>query len=251
MDKDKIMTARISGTFEKYIDMMVTTSKKNQLQIDNNQLIIIDSYDGAEHKNTTAKGKVGIISFNSQLISPPAISESSPASSKNILTWQQVVGDEKFDTLLPALKKIYESKADIRRREVSEDKVKHVTYDLHDGKMLYLLTQHSLFNRKHHPFLLCACQRGEGVKDPNHCCKLLSDEDHYHWHQRSLRRWNLKRERVGEAKYVVKDHMDWVDVHNCGISHFGFSPSVLPRSSLRFNVFYLRSGVTRRLMTNL
>ena len=61
----------------------------------------------------------------------------------------------------------------------------------------------------------------------------------------------MKRERVGEAKYVVKDHMDWVDIHNCGISHFGFSPSVLPRSSLRFDVFHLRSGVTRRLMTNL
>ena len=45
--------------------------------------------------------------------------------------------------------------------------------------------------------------------------------------------------------------MDWVDIHNCGISHFGFSPSVLPRSSLRFDVFHLRSGVTRRLMTNL
>ena len=249
--KDKIMTARISGSFMKYIEMMVTTSQKKNIKIDSNKLIIIDSYDGAEHKNTTSKGKVGIISFNSQLISPSAISEVSPASTRNILTWQQVVGDEKFDTLLPALNKIYESKAAIRRKEASEGKVQHVMYDLHDGKMLYLLTQHSLFNRKHHPFLLCACQRGAGVKDKNHRCEIISDKDQNHWFQRSSRRWNLKQGRVGEGKYMVKNHMDWVDINNKGISHFGFNPSLLPRSSLRFDVFHLRGGVSRRLMTNL
>ena len=41
-------------------------------------------------------------------------------------------------------------------------------YDLRDGKMIYLLTQHALFNCKHHPFLLCKCRRGEGICNPNH-----------------------------------------------------------------------------------
>ena len=122
-------------------------------------------------------------------------------------------------------------------------------YELHDGKMLYLLTQHSLFNRKHKSFLLCSCGRGEGVRNRNHKCTILTDIEQQQWCNRSKRRWDLKRPI--RNKYGKKEHMDWVDEHNNGISHFGFSPSIFPRSSIRFDVFHLRGAVTRRLMSNL
>ena len=80
-------------------------------------------------------------------------------------------------------------------------------YDLHDGKVLYLLTQHSLFNRKHYPFLLCKCQRGAGVKDPNHKCVMILDEEHCQWYNRSLRRWKNKE---ADENYKEGEHMDWM-----------------------------------------
>ena len=68
-------------------------------------------------------------------------------------------------------------------------------YDIHDGKILYILTQHSLWNRLHYPFLSCKCQRGEGVKNKNHICEVLSNEEHiYHWEQ-SKRKWNNKLDK--------------------------------------------------------
>ena len=47
------------------------------------------------------------------------------------------------------------------------------------------------------------------------------------------------------------EHMDWIDVHNNGIFHFGIHPMYLPPSNIRFDVFHLRCAVTRRLMVYL
>jgi hypothetical protein len=46
--------------------------------------------------------------------------------------------------------------------EKNNEKKKLISYDIHDGKMLYLLAQHSHFTRKNYPFLLCKCKRGDG-----------------------------------------------------------------------------------------
>ena len=117
--------------------------------------------------------------------------------------------------------------------------------------MLYLLTQHSLWNRTHHPFLLCTCKRGEGVVDSDHQCKILSHEDQLNFWNRSFRRWNDKIQRSGPENYSIKKHMDWIDVHNFGISHFGLHPDEMPISCIRFDVFHIRCAITRRLMTYL
>ena len=207
--KEDIFTARIKGNFTNYIDMMTKKFTNTDIVL-GDQRIIIDSYDGAEHSKTT-KRKVGIISFNSQLLSTSSISVCSPASSINILTWQQLVGEEKFSTLYPALKKTFESKALIRDRERLEvyKGKKHFMYELHDGKKLYLLTQHLLLNRKHHPFLLCACQRGQGVKDRNHKCTIISNERQQYYYDRSLKRWNRQTKNGSDtSKYNVDTHKD-------------------------------------------
>ena len=45
--------------------------------------------------------------------------------------------------------------------------------------------------------------------------------------------------------------MDWVDVKNKGVSHYGLQPSLLPLDSIRFDVFHVRCAVTRRMMNSL
>ena len=48
--------------------------------------------------------------------------------------------------------------------------------ELHDGKFIYALTQHSLFTREFYPFLLCRCGRGDGLASS--VCYITSDEDY-------------------------------------------------------------------------
>ena len=116
--------------------------------------------------------------------------------------------------------------------------------------MLYLLTQHSLYSRKHYPFLLCKCHRGQGVKDPNHECEVLSSERQRYYFNRSKSRYNDKTSRLGENEtYGYKEHMDWIDKYNVGISHFGLHPSLLPRENILFDTLHCRMSVTRRLLT--
>ena len=67
-------------------------------------ILVINSYDGAEHTNTK-KGKTRIVSFSSQMCSTSTIKNgASTAKRMNILTWQQMAGDEKRKSILPAIK---------------------------------------------------------------------------------------------------------------------------------------------------
>ena len=117
--------------------------------------------------------------------------------------------------------------------------------------MLYLLTQHSLWNRKHYRFLLCKCQRGIGVRDKDHECIMLTQTEQVHFYDRSLRRWNSKQNQVGVNTYTYKHHMDWIDKNNHGCSHFGISPHLLLRQNIRLDTFHLRCAITRNLLSYL
>ena len=119
--------------------------------------------------------------------------------------------------MMPAVKEYFAVKGTLygKRNAIPSLNNCHISYyDLHDGKMLYLLTQHSLWNRKHHPFLLCGCMRGEGVANNDHQCKLMSDEDYLIKYQRSNRRWELKQKQVGIENYTHANHLDWIDANN-------------------------------------
>ena len=160
-----------------------------------------------------------------------------------------MIGKESSANLMPILDSMYERKEAILNNNINIDpdckfmnkESKISLYDLHDGKMLYLLTQHSLFNCKFHPFLLCKCQRGEGVIDnENHECKIISHEDQIHYYNRSMRRWKNKRKRLGPHESCnIKNHMDWMDEKNIGISHYGIHPDQLRRDNIRFDVFFI------------
>ena len=215
-------------------------------------IIILDNYDGAENLKN-AKSKTGIVSYNSQMFSSSTMdSGSSPAESFNILTWQQVVGTEKFQNIIPAINDIFKCKRDIMNDEnelVSGCKV--YLYEMHVGKMLYNLTQYSLYNRKNFPHLLCKFHRGDGVKYREHECIQLTHDEHCHYYDRSIRRWTRKRESVGEDNYNMSQHRDWVDKENVGITHFGLHPTKMKLENIRFDTFHLISAVTKKLMTYL
>ena len=53
--------------------------------------------------------------------------------------------------------------------------------------------------------------------------------------------------------WSVKHHINWVDEHKFGISHFGMHPNILRHvnTGIRFDVFHLRCAITRRLIGNL
>ena len=156
--KDKeIPIARIDGVYEDYLLLMAKqhTDKGRPLK---GSVVVLDSYDGAQHKQTD-KGNVSIISFSSKLLTAASIKSGCDAgSSLSILTWQQMKGDEKIENLLPAVQNIFENKKSMREEQLMSTLITDSSicvYKLHDGKMLYLLTQHTLFNRKHTPFLWC------------------------------------------------------------------------------------------------
>eukprot|EP00978_Attheya_sp_CCMP212_P033372 scaffold134379_cov33-Attheya_sp.AAC.1 len=49
-------------------------------------------------------------------------------------------------------------------------------------------------------------------------------------------------------EYTVTAHMKWVDQDNLGVSHFGIHPENLRQENICFDIFHLRSSITRRLM---
>ena len=79
---------------------------------------------------------------------------------------------------------------------------------MHDGKMLYLLTQHSLYNRKYKPFLLCKCSKGEGVQNRDDKCKLLNDHEQEYFYARSQKKWEKTFSLIDGNSYTKKYHMD-------------------------------------------
>ena len=145
----------------------------------------------------------------------------------------QKLGQEKAGLLFSLLKYVYKSKY-----QLSTTDGNRVYYDMHDGKMLYIPFQHSLYNRKHHPFILCTCKRGNAVIDLNYVCKLIPHEQHLNLWDRSKRRWEYKRTNLNaNEKYDAKHHNDWIDENNSGISHFGIHPDYLRNDHIRFDVF--------------
>ena len=103
-----------------------------------------------------------------------------------------------------------------------------------------MLIQHSLFNCRYNPFLLCTCNRGKGVKNENHVCRIIKHDDQIRYWDRSKKiRLDKKKHLLQGEKYEYFDHIDWIDCNNHGVLHFGLHPSLLPRDNIRFDVLHL------------
>ena len=80
-----------------------------------------------------------------------------------------------------------------------------------------------------------------------HTCKKLSHNDNLYYYKRSQKIWDTKTTVLHDS-YTSDKHRDWVDQHNLGVSHFGMHPSEMRRDDIRFDIFHLRSSITKTLM---
>ena len=71
---------------------------------------------------------------------------------------------------------------------------------MHDAKMLYLITQHSSWARKNHPFLLCKCNRGNGVVDENHVCEIIDHDNQLKYFDRSKKDGKEEDQSIQQQK---------------------------------------------------
>ena len=135
-----------------------------------NNIGIIDFFDGASYQIFERSTKIStIINFNSTIFGVNSVDKSNTtAGSRNILTWKQMLGNENYANVSEAIEDEYNE----RQSLINEYNLKHdcqiYQYHMHDGKMLYLITQHSMWNRKHYPFLMCKCKRGVFLKQTPH-----------------------------------------------------------------------------------
>jgi len=147
------------------------------------------------------KKETNIFSYRSQFVASSTVSASAkPSSSWNILTWMQISGKEKCANIFPVIQQVYKEKK-LLRADTMNDNID--CYEMHDGKMIYQLTQHSLYSWKYHTILLCKCKRGEDVQDIDHSCTIIEDSDQLEYYNRSERRWNQKKKRP-EGRHISK-----------------------------------------------
>ena len=105
------------------------------------------SADGAEHESTE-EGGANVVSFNLVLINKKLLEKGyTSTQSHNILTFEQVCGDEKADLCLSIFQQIYENLKKFEPTDLPA-KYHHLSFefvDLNDSEMIYSLLQCSGF----------------------------------------------------------------------------------------------------------
>ena len=120
------------------------------------------------------------------------------------MTWQQILADEKLDNIIPAVEIIYEEKSRLRANSNTIiDNCNFHFYDMHDAKMLYMITQHSSWARKHYPFLLCKCNRSDGVVNENHECKIINHDDQLKYYDRSKKDGRERNQKMKLIQQMI------------------------------------------------
>ena len=182
--------AQLDGGYPYYYEILVSNHRRLNVSLprddmDNPPIGMIASFDGA-HFLSTDEEITNITSFRCLLFSRRSSENGiTNSQSRSILTWQQVVRKEDDVTVFRALGTHCHDKLKLLL-QVRESGKNLNMFDMHDGKILYMLTGHSLWNRKHFPFLFCTCSRSDGVHNhSNHVFTLISHHEHHHLYNRS------------------------------------------------------------------
>lgn len=115
-----------------------------------------------------------------------------------------------------------------------------------------MLTCHSAWNRRYHPFLCCACKRGD-AGNPGHKCVPFTNNQYRQKYEKSLERWE-KRDIISAMttrQYTIEMHKDWCDQHNAGITHVGVVPNSYNIDNICFDVFHGRGNVVKIVLSYL
>ena len=251
--KNKISSryySKIKGGFATNYSILLNKLRKCNVSFDSSSIVMFDSFDGANHLETV-EGKIDLVSFNSTLVSADLLSKLknySASRSNAILTWMQVAAKEESCMLLSMLSNYYCDRTTFVREQKKLGNNIHC-FDVHDGKMLCNLTQHSLWNRKNYPFLLCKCKRGQAVRNySNHRCKMISDKDQLRYYERSRDTFESKFSGI-RSKVNVNKHCQWADENNYGITHFGIHPNDLQNSAIGFDCLHSRLSSGRGILS--
>ena len=207
---------------------------------------IMNSFDG-ENYIVREDGSTYILSFSCQLFNRDIVEGTSSTASENIFTWQQAMCKENWKNLSVLLEDHYTEREQVKKTLETEYPLINIQYyDIHDGKMIYLLTQHSAYNGKFDPFFLCKCQRGDAFKSYTHKCMRISTDERIKLYNNSLE--YMKKKKDINIQYKDKDHSKWADKHNFGITHFGVHPRKLDYDMIRFDTFHMICQITRKIM---
>ena len=169
---------KIDGGYEKVVNSLLEKKKvlleKSAVQED---FVVLNSFDGAIC-GITNKKQLNITLYSLSIVSVGMLKRGlRPASTNILLTWEQVIGDEKIETVFPVVKALYKwIGQNICAGLIIGENI--TIYEVHDYKILYNLLQCSMWNWKNYPFALCKCLKGDSVANPNHICTLITDEDH-------------------------------------------------------------------------
>ena len=105
----------MSGAYRDYVSMMLEQHNRKDRPLTEN-IIVIDSYDGAEHKISNS-GRTNVISFSSKTLSNNTITSGvTSGKSQDILTWQQLNCGKKAVNIYPALADVYKEKSKFSKR---------------------------------------------------------------------------------------------------------------------------------------
>eukprot|EP00978_Attheya_sp_CCMP212_P035636 scaffold156280_cov47-Attheya_sp.AAC.1 len=92
-------------------------------------LIVLDSYDGAEHSTTPGK-RLSVVSYSSQIFSGSTVAAGvTTGGSFNMLTWQQVIREEKAPNVFASVENIF-----VEKKLLMAANPNITCYDMHDGK---------------------------------------------------------------------------------------------------------------------
>ena len=203
--------------------------------------------DGAVHNALSNKNN-GIVTYSISLVSRNLVKYLgiTPLSATNIITQCQVNGPENRGILYVVTKDRFNEFNNVKQFSG----INLPFYDMADAKALYSLLGHSHWQRKHRPFLGCACSKGDGGKD-DHICVQWTNETYSEKFKKSKLRWS-KREaiaRLRKVPYTIEDHKDWCDQKNDGICHFGVVPERYNfASSIRYDVFHGRGNIGKKML---
>ena len=99
------------------------------------------SLSNAKHRKTPGK-QLNVLSYSYQVLSGSNFASGfTKGDSLNILTWQQVIGEEKSPNLFASVRGIF-----VEKYILMEDNPNIYCYSMHYGKIIYLPTKHALFN---------------------------------------------------------------------------------------------------------
>ena len=107
---------------------------------------------------------------------------------------------------------------------------------MHDAKFSYTITAHVGWSSVKSPFLLCGCNRGEGVGNEKHECKFITKEEQLLVYEASAKHWQTIKTPTTDPKVQEKEKSTlkkWAQRYNKGITHFGLHPSLLSLSVIR------------------